>query len=135
MVSDAVAISELVAELGYPAASTEIPQRLVTLEESGRAMAMVAELDGRVVGLLTAHTLSTLHQPVPVAWITTLVVSEQTRGSGAGRELVRAAEAWAREAGASRIAVTSGAQRTDAHEFYRRIGYAQTGIRFGKILD
>jgi histone acetyltransferase (RNA polymerase elongator complex component) len=33
-----------------------------------------------------------------------------------------------------RISVTSGIQRADAHEFYRRIGYAQTGLRFGKAL-
>ena len=132
--SDARAISGLVAELGYPSPSEEIPQRLEVLEASGRAVALVAELDGRVIGLLTAHMLATLHHPHPVAWITTLVVSEGARGTGVGRLLVRGAEDWARTAGATRMSVTSGTQREDAHEFYRRSGYDGTGVRFGKSL-
>ena len=132
--ADAAAISELVAELGYPSASDAVPQRLDALEAAGRAVALVAEVDGRVVGLLTAHTLATLHHPHPVAWITTLVVGAEARGTGVGRLLVRGAEDWARGVGATRMSVTSGTQRDDAHAFYRRIGYDQTGVRFGKRL-
>ena len=133
--SDAAAISGLVAELGYPSSTPdEIPPRLSALNASGRATALVAEVDGRVVGLLTAHTLATLHHQKPVAWITTLVVSERARGAGVGRDLVRGAEDWARAVGATRMSVTSGSQRADAHEFYRRIGYGETGLRFGKVL-
>jgi GNAT superfamily N-acetyltransferase len=132
--ADAAAIGALIGELGYPTVGADVPGRLATLVASGRAVALVAESDGTVVGLVTAHMLATLHHPEPVAWLTTLVVSEAARGLGAGRQLVRAAEEWARAQGAVRISVTSGIQRADAHEFYRRIGYAQTGLRFGKAL-
>ena len=132
--SDADAISTLVAELGYVSTGGEIPGRLATLEASGRAVAMVAELERRIVGLITAHMLATLHHTQPVAWITTLVVTDRARGSGVGRLLVRHVEDWARASGAVRMSVTSGSQRADAHEFYRRIGYEQTGVRFGRML-
>jgi GNAT superfamily N-acetyltransferase len=111
-----------------------MPARLRAMQVSGNAVALVAELDAAVVGVVTAHTFATMHSSSPVVWLTALVVSERARGSGVGRALVQRAEDWARSVGATRIAVTSGAQRKDAHEFYRRIGYAQTGVRFGKAL-
>jgi GNAT superfamily N-acetyltransferase len=131
---DATALSLLVGELGYPASSDDMPPRLAAIENTGHAIALVAEIDGAVVGLLTTHLFSTIHSSVPVALLTALVVSESARGSGVGRGLVARAEEWARSRGALRIAVTSGAQRADAHEFYERIGYARTGVRFGKAL-
>ena len=132
--ADAVAIAALAGALGYAADAADIPPRLAALESAGRAVALVAEVEGRVVGLITSHILATLHHTEPVALLTTLVVSEDARGAGVGRELVRAAEEWARGEGAQRMSVTSGLQRADAHQFYLRLGYAQTGLRFGKVL-
>ena len=131
--SDADALSALVSQLGYPAPSDDIPARLRTLT-SERAIALVAERDGAVVGFATAHVISTIHSPVPVGWLTLLVVAERVRGGGVGRALVAQAEAWARSMGAAKLSVTSGAQRDDAHAFYERIGFARTGVRFGKPL-
>ena len=131
---DAAALGHLVGELGYPAPTTEMPSRLQALEGSSHAVVLVAELAGEVVGLATAHVFATIHSATPAAWLTALVVSETARGGGAGRALVVRAEEWARSMGAVRIAVTSGARRADAHRFYERIGYARTGVRFGKPL-
>lgn len=132
--SDVASLSPLLGELGYPADAEVLPTRLSALNESGHVVALVAEVGGSVVGLATAHVITTIHSPAPVALLTALVVAESARGQGAGRRLVAAAEEWARANGAVRIAVTSGAQRTDAHRFYERIGYARTGVRFGKSL-
>ena len=133
--SDAPSLSVLLGELGYPADSAAIPARLAALERSDVAAALVAELDGDVIGVATVHVVPAIHSSRPAALLTALVVAETARGDGAGRALVGAAEEWARSRGAERIAVTSGAQRTDAHEFYERIGYARTGVRFGKPLQ
>jgi len=133
-VSDAAALGGLLSELGYPADAKELPARLAALERDGNAIACVAELDGTVVGLVTAHVIRTIHSNPPVAWLTALVVAERARGRGVGAALVRRAEDWARERGAARIAVTSALHRTAAQEFYERIGYARTGVRLGKQL-
>ena len=131
---DAASLSLLVGQLGYPASSEEMPRRLDALNVSDDTVALVAEVDGAVVGLVTCHVFATIHSTAPAALLTALVVSEDVRGGGVGRRLVARVEEWARAKGAVRIAVTSGAQRAEAHAFYERIGYARTGVRFGKML-
>jgi len=130
--SDAAAISVLLGQLGYPTSPEGIPMRLAALTVP--SVALVAEREAAVIGVVTAHAISAMHSPLPVAWLTMLVVAEAVRGGGVGRELVAHAERWARSVGAARISVTSGMLRNDAHDFYQRIGYAKTGVRFGKTF-
>ena len=93
---------------------------------------MVATDGGEVVGLATVHLRHALNHAAPLAQLSLLVVDERVRGRGVGRALVAAAEAWAREQGCHRMIVTTALQRSDAHAFYERIGYAHTGRRYGK---
>ena len=51
-----------------------------------------------------------------------------------GQQRVEEAERRARTGGASRIELTSGAQRTEAHAFYRACGYKDSSVRFVKLL-
>jgi GNAT superfamily N-acetyltransferase len=66
--------------------------------------------------------------------LTALVVREPSRGQGIGHRLVAAAEEIARGRGCRRIEVTSAEHRTDAHDFYRHLGYAETSRRFIKHI-
>jgi GNAT superfamily N-acetyltransferase len=133
--ADASAIADLLDQLGYPTTVDEVEHRLQRLRVFGDAIAIVKEMDGRVVGLATGHSFPAIHSATPVAWLTTLVVSEGVRGRGVGRELVTAVEEWARRRGAVRISVTSGKQRLHAHAFYEHIGYELTGVRLTKPLS
>lgn len=134
--ADAPILSELLAQLGYPASVAEIPARLKALAGFRRAAAFVATNGyGEVVGLITAHIFPSIHDNGPVAWLTTLVVLEDARGAGIGSALVRHAERWALEKGAKRLSVTSGIQRQSTHEFYEKRDYQRTGLRFTKHLD
>ena len=136
MPADAPAISELLGQLGYPAAVSEIPQRLHALAAFPTAAAFVSTNgDGEVVGLVTSHIIPSIHDNEPVAWLTTLVVLEDARGAGIGSALVQHVERWAAEKGAKRLSVTSGAQRLATHEFYEKREYERTGLRFSKRLD
>jgi GNAT superfamily N-acetyltransferase len=40
------------------------------------------------------------------------------------------AETWVRSRGCNQLALTTHLRRTEAHEFYRRLGYEETGKRF-----
>jgi len=132
---DAPILSQLLAQLGYPASESEIPARLDALATFPRAAAFVAANGyGEVVGLITAHLFPSIHDNGPVAWLTTLVVLEDARGAGIGSSLVRHVEQWAIQNGAKRLSVTSGVQRKATHAFYENRDYERTGLRFSKWL-
>ena len=132
--SDCEVIADLLGQLGYPTAPGEAEARLASLNEHRHAVAIVAEVQGRVVGLVTAHVFPSIHDTPPAAWLTTLVVDEAHASQGLGRQLCVAAEEWARNRGAVRISVSSGKHRDEAHAFYERIGYQPTGLRLTKKI-
>ncbi|HMI43406.1 MAG TPA: GNAT family N-acetyltransferase [Gemmatimonadaceae bacterium] len=134
--SDAPILSELLTELGYPCSPAEIPARLDAFARFPQAVALVATNGyGEVVGLITSHIVSSIHDNDPVAWLTTLVVLEDARGAGVGSALVKHIEEWASSNGAKRLSVTSALHREDTHAFYEKRDYERTGVRFGKRLS
>ena len=134
--SDAPILSELLTELGYPCSAAEIPARLDAFARFPQAVALVATNGyGEVVGLITSHIVSSIHDNDPVAWLTTLVVLEDARGAGVGSALVKHIEEWASSNGAKRLSVTSALHREDTHAFYEKRDYERTGVRFGKRLS
>ena len=131
---DAEALQSLVGELGYPATADRLRSRLTRLLASDRVRVTVAAQNDLLLGLCTAHLLTTIHADSDVAQLTALVVAERARGSGVGRRLVEDAEHWARARGAARIVVTTALQRAGAHAFYERLGYSHTGRRYARML-
>jgi len=132
--TDAPAIAMLLGQLGYPSAADAIPARLAGLAGERRTLALVAEHEGTVVGLITAHFVAAIHADEPLALLTALVVHDGTRGHGVGRALVGRAELWARTLGALRLSVLTATHRQEAHRFYEHLGYVKTGVRFTKTL-
>jgi len=66
--------------------------------------------------------------------LTALVVDEKWRGRGIGKLLIDRVEASLAGQGINLVVLTSSIFRKDSHEFYRHIGYLDTGIRFTKRL-
>jgi GNAT superfamily N-acetyltransferase len=132
--SDAQDLGALLTQLGYPTDPRQAAERLARLAAGGRAIALVAALDGHIVGLATAHLLALLTDGPDVAMLTALVVRDGVRGRGIGRALVAHIERWAKQAGASRIMVTTALRRADAHAFYEKLGWEFTGRRYGRDL-
>jgi len=131
---DAPALSRLLGQLGYPSDTAEIPQRLERMATRPGTTVIVAEENGRVVGCVSIHLFYSLHTSEPNAWLTAVVVDEDSRGRGVGAEMVKRAEVWAIQNGALRISLTSALHRKEAHEFYKAHGYEQTGVRLAKIF-
>ena len=73
------------------------------LEHGLPLKALVAELNGRVVGAMTTHVIPAIHVTPRVAMLTVLVVADELRGRGIGRELVEHAEKFAQSHGATKI--------------------------------
>jgi GNAT superfamily N-acetyltransferase len=130
---DAAVIARLFCELGHPATEEQVAARLEGFIQLGQE-ALVAELDGEVVGVTALSIMHALHRPAPVGRMSVLVVSEAMRGRGIGRALVAAAEARLAERGCGLVEVTSNMRRAEAHQFYEGLGYERTSYRFFKTL-
>lgn len=131
---DGAALAALLAELGYATTPDEIPGRLRQFREAGRGEVLVAAGDGSLLGAIAVELTAPIHHPYPVGHISALVVAETARGRGIGRDLLTAAEGFARQRGCRSMVVTSAERRADAHAFYTALGWDYTGRRFGRGL-
>ncbi len=120
--ADADALATLSGQLGYPSTPAQIAARFAALATQPDWAAYVAELDGEIVGSVFVHAVFSLQRD-PCAEIGGLIVDEQYRNRHVGEALVAAAEGWAREQGYAAMIVHSNVIRTDAHRFYKRLGY------------
>jgi GNAT superfamily N-acetyltransferase len=131
---DGAAIAALLEQLGYPATREQIRRRLERLALSTSDVKWVAELDGTLMGLVGIHVSASLEHDADVAKVTEIVVDERFRRQGVGGALLATAEREATRRGCELIYLTTAERRKDAHEFYRRLGYEETGRRFAKPL-
>jgi GNAT superfamily N-acetyltransferase len=85
-----------------------------------RATVLVAEDNEILVGFATVYLDIVSVRFGQRAWVEDLAVAPHRRSSGIGKALLDAAKTWARDRGAARLALESGAARVDAHRFYER---------------
>lgn len=88
----------------------------------------VAEVDGEVVGMVTAQLLISTAEGGPVALVEDMVVDGQYRGRGIGRQLMGAIEAWARKRGVSRLQLLADRTNFSGLDFYDKIGWRPTRL-------
>lgn len=92
---------------------------------------IVAEEAGTVVGTTVLAVLPGFaHGVSPFAVIEYLVVDEEHRGKGIGKLLMEYCIDRAKEAGCYKIMLTSDNRRTEAHEFYRSLGFEASAHGF-----
>lgn len=132
MISDASEIAPLLGELGYPATADDVVERLNVLAAVDRGVVLVATDAGDVVGAAHANLLPVLHSNDRFAQLVLIVVAARVRRSGVGHALVTACERWAIAQGCTRMLITSGEERHEAHAFYEAMGYHHYARRFSK---
>ncbi len=93
----------------------------------------VAEVDGDVVGVVTAHAgrhFSGQEQ----CTIGELAVAAGLERRGIGARLVAEAERWAVDAGLSVLTLETGAANDGARRFYAALGFAEEQVQLTKLL-
>ncbi|CAN5903845.1 GNAT family N-acetyltransferase [soil metagenome] len=129
-------IAELIGELGYDVDQDRLGERLQAASAVGNVV-LVATVDERVVGIISAAIVPMLAEADAMMRITALSVTASMRGRGVGRALMSAVERQARQLGADVVEVGSGRrpERLAAHRFYQALGYVDadpTATRFWK---
>ena len=94
--------------------------RLEAAIADNRSVVLLAEDNGTVVGFATVYLDIVSVRFGQRAWVEDLAVAPHRRSSGIGKALLDGAKAWARDNGAARLELESGAARVDAHRFYER---------------
>ena len=135
--SDIPAMNELFRkDLGYAECRLEIVEKQFAGLDNSREAVFIAEADsGRIAGVIHVEKYNVLYFPT-MANILGLAVAADFRRQGIGSALLKSAEEWARENGASSMRLNSGESRKQAHEFYRTQGYTgdKKQLRFIKEL-
>jgi GNAT superfamily N-acetyltransferase len=132
--ADAEAVATLLEQLGYPATAGEAAARIERLGSSDADHLVVCELDGEVVGLAVLHVSAAIEHERPAGKLSAIVVDERHRRRGIGEALMAAIEDEARRRDCFVVFLTTAERRHDAHAFYRRLGFEETGRRFAKSL-
>lgn len=120
--ADAAALAPLFEQLGYPTSAEQIRNRLKLSDADARVLVAA---DGEQIRGFVAVAMSDDFIVGRRGTILGMVVAEGARSAGIGATLLEAAQAWAFERGARRVAVRSNVIRDRAHRFYERQGYTR----------
>ncbi len=153
--SDIPAMKELFRkDLGYADCSLEIVEKQFAGLDNSREVVFVAEAEDEntgahggsydvtsdarlspIAGVIHVEKYNVLYFPT-MANILGIAVAADFRRQGIGSALLKRAEEWALENGASSMRLNSGESRKQAHEFYRAQGYIddKKQLRFIKEL-
>jgi N-acetylglutamate synthase-like GNAT family acetyltransferase len=132
-IKDASQITALLHQLGYPDTEQVVNRRLEMLDGKTDTIILVAEDDGRhLTGCIQVVIANRLAEG-RYGEIASLVVAEDERGRGVGRQLVDSAADWLTGNGLSRMRVRCNAIRKQTHRFYAHLGFRETKSQ--KIFD
>lgn len=143
MHEDQITIKELAEEEQWKEAFLVMSQLRANLEEK-KYLELIREMfhegykmfalyeDKKIVAVTGVIQLTNLYYGKHI-WVYDLITDENKRSKGYGERLLSYIEAWGKEVGCERVALSSGLWRTDAHRFYEnKMGYTRSSYVFGK---
>ncbi len=133
--ADLPAVTALLAELYLPGRPAITLDRVREIHDRLRKYpdyrVYVACEGGSVVGLYALLVMDNFaRQGTPSAIVEDVVVATAHRRRGVGRAMMADALRRAKAAGCYKLALTSNANREDAHRFYESLGFRRHGFSF-----
>ena len=125
--SDVPALADLLNEAYLPAEAFLYDGPRTTAEEVARRMAKGVFLVVRAGGALDGCVY--IEPTGERGYLGMLGVTPRRQGTGLGRDLVRAGEAFLRERGVSTLEIDVVSLRTELFGFYERLGFRVVGER------
>jgi (aminoalkyl)phosphonate N-acetyltransferase len=93
---------------------------------------LVAEVEGLISGFISCHGQTLLHHGGRVFEIQELYVKEEFRDKGIGQLLIKNLESELSKLDYKSLEVTANRKRTKTHDFYRKMGFEFTHLKFTK---
>jgi len=126
--TDANTIAKLSSQLGYNFPADKTAHQIAAINASSFDAAFAAVADNTIVGWI--HVFYAIRLECDLfCEIGGLVTDEGHRGSGVGKLLVAKAKEWCIEKGCSLLRVRSNARRTEAHNFYKHLGFNESKLQ------
>lgn len=123
-VEDAKQIQLLSQQLGYNLSLSETEEQIQQVLGRNDNCAFVAVTDDSVVGWIHGFIAIRI-ETKPFVEIGGLIVEENYRGKGIGKELIEKLKEWCREKNIYDLRLRSNVKRLAAHQFYLRLGFKE----------
>lgn len=98
------------------------------LDDPALGRLFVLRVGSKVEGMANALITVSTAEGGRVLLLEDVIVSREHRGSGLGRRLVEHIGDWAREQGMTRVTLLADRDNHAALDFYRRLGFEQSGM-------
>jgi len=134
--SDLDAVTMLTNQLGYPTTTEEMRVRMQQIVTCSNCRTLVAVTHQTVAGYIGLTKGLYWEKNGSFLRIQALVVHQNYRNAGIGRQLMAAAEQYALTIGASALLLNSGnrPERMAAHRFYPGLGFTPTSTGYVKKI-
>jgi ribosomal protein S18 acetylase RimI-like enzyme len=142
-IDDAEPLYDLYVELAngrsdaLPAGPDQIREILVLIASDPDRRILLAEVDGaEIAGTVDLMIVPNLtHGGSPWAVVENVVVAKAHRRRGVGRILLQEAIGHAKDEGCYKVQLISAKHRTEAHAFYRSLGFEAVGEGFKLYME
>ncbi len=138
-IKDTDRIIELVSKLGRPKPRNEqeikhfaktVQNYTSEKKDKKMMMILVAEIDSKVVGIVSLVFLPRLNRTTPEAWIPDFIVDQEYRNKGIGKELLKKCISIAKREKCWRIRLETGLSRKPAQRFYKMMQMEPFALAF-----
>jgi len=114
------------ADFGFDPARQEAGLR--QLLGSDHALLLVAEQQGRVIGMCSGQIVISTAEGGPALLVEDVVVAAERRGEGTGTLLLQHLAQWAAGRGISRLQLLADRTNSEALTFYAKLGWQTTQL-------
>ena len=127
-IAHAERIQALLVQLGYNASIAEVKSGLNS--QDPHSDLYVARLEGRVIAFMSLIYFYYFPIQKQNCRITAIVVDEEVRKTGVGRQLIQFAQVKARQHACAQLEVTTSLERKATQAYYEHNGFIKTSFRY-----
>jgi len=112
----------------------EIGLALIIQNPSNAFIKVARDKEGDVIGMVSAQLVISTSQGATSAWIEDMIVAENYRAQGIGKQLLSAVLQWAKDQGATRAQLLVDLDNDPAIGYYEHLGWQTSRMGMRRIL-